>query len=45
MHYAVACYLGLWRAGAPRAGGDALSASWVDPDSLSPGWRWRLNAW
>lgn len=34
-HYAVACFAGVWRAGVPQAASDALSACWMDPDSLA----------
>ena len=34
VHYAVACYTGLWTAGVATAGSDALSVQWADPDRL-----------
>lgn len=35
-HYTLIDFLALWRAGEPRAGGDAAEAVWADPDDLAP---------
>ncbi len=34
MHYAVACYCGLWTLGEARASSDALKVRWVSPAEL-----------
>jgi ADP-ribose pyrophosphatase YjhB (NUDIX family) len=35
VHYAIACYAGLWLAGEPRAGDDALAPRWTEPGRFS----------
>ncbi len=35
LHYAIACYAGLWRSGQAEAAGDALAVRWVSPAELS----------
>jgi ADP-ribose pyrophosphatase YjhB (NUDIX family) len=35
LHYAIACYAGLWRSGEAEAAGDALAVRWVLPAELS----------
>jgi ADP-ribose pyrophosphatase YjhB (NUDIX family) len=42
LHYAVACYCGLWRSGEARASSDALAAAWVSPAEL-PGFDFAPN--
>jgi 8-oxo-dGTP diphosphatase len=34
MHYAIACYCGLWTSGEARASSDALTVQWVAPAEL-----------
>jgi 8-oxo-dGTP diphosphatase len=34
MHYAIACYCGLWTSGEARASSDALTVRWVAPAEL-----------
>ncbi len=34
MHYAIACYCGLWTSGGARASSDALTVRWVAPVEL-----------
>ena len=34
LHYAIACYCGVWISGEPVAASDALSAGWVSPSEL-----------
>jgi ADP-ribose pyrophosphatase YjhB (NUDIX family) len=34
LHYAIACYGGLWRSGTAQASSDALDARWVAPAEL-----------
>jgi 8-oxo-dGTP diphosphatase len=34
MHYAIACYCGLWTSGEARASSDALAVRWVAPAEL-----------
>ena len=35
LHYAIACYAGLWRSGEAKAASDALAVRWVLPADLS----------
>ena len=34
LHYAIACYAGLWTGGEAKAASDALSVKWADPARL-----------
>jgi 8-oxo-dGTP diphosphatase len=35
LHYAIACYAGLWRSGEAAAASDAMAVRWVRPTELS----------
>ncbi len=35
LHYAIACYCGLWTAGEARPSGDALATRWAGPAELT----------
>jgi len=36
LHYAIACYCGLWAGGETVAGSDAVDARWLSPSELHP---------